>query len=76
MNVCKYRDGSLIVRDVFLLCIHTSIEGNKVERVEIGKIVSTVYINGLQQSNPYPGPHQDKMVGEYQDTEEESKSQN
>ena len=45
------------------------------ERVE-GKFISTVNVNGLQQSAEHPGPHHHHVVGKEQNTYEETGSEN
>ena len=45
------------------------------ERVEVGEIVATVHLNGLQETNCHPQPDHDQVVAEQQDANEEPSPQ-
>ena len=46
------------------------------EGVDVGDVVATVDINGLEKTDGHPRPQEDHVVAERHDSNEESKSQN
>ena len=46
------------------------------ERVEVGEVVATVDLNGLQETNHHPQPDEDQMVAEREHSNEETCPQN
>lgn len=51
-----------------------SVERDEMQRVE-RKIVATVDVNGLQQTQRHPGPEQDDMIAEEHDPDEEARAE-